>query len=156
VIAQYYNFLRLGRDGYTRIQQACYDTTQWLTKEIGKLGPFEFINDGNPQTGIPAVCFRVAPGAKLSYSLYDLSDRLLQRGWQVPAFALTGDAAHITVMRIMVRQGVSRDMAGLLVDDMKRAIAHFDEHPITVPMTQRELPIGNHVGSVTAPELIPA
>ena len=156
VIAQYYNFLRLGRDGYTRIQQACYDTTQWLAKEIGGLGPFEFINDGNPQTGIPAVCFRVAPGAKIPYSLYDLSDRLLQRGWQVPAFALTGDAAHITVMRIMVRQGVSRDMAGLLIDDMKRAIAHFDEHPITVPMTQKELPIGNHVGSVAAQQLIPA
>jgi glutamate decarboxylase len=98
----------------------------------------------------------MAPGAKVPYSLYDLSDRLLQRGWQVPAFALTGDAAHITVMRVMVRQGVSRDMAGLLIDDIKRAIAHFDEHPITVPMTQQELPIGNHVGSTTARQLIPA
>ena len=105
VIAQYYNFLRLGREGYTRINRPA-TTHQWLAKEIGKLGPFEFINDGNPETGIPAVCFRVKPGVKLSYTLYDLSDRLLQRGWQVPAFALTGDAKDISVMRVMIRQGV--------------------------------------------------
>jgi glutamate decarboxylase len=145
VIAQYYNFLRLGRAGYTRIQQACYDTTRWLAKEIGKLGPFEFINDGDPRSGIPALCFRVKPGAELPYTLYDLSDRLLQRGWQVPAFALTGDAKDITVIRIMVRQGVSRDMAHLLVEDIKRAIAYFDQHPITVPMTQSETLGHSHI-----------
>jgi glutamate decarboxylase len=65
VIAQYYNFLRLGRDGYQRIQQACYDTTRWLSREIAKLGPFEFINDGDPAQGIPAVCFTTKPGVKL-------------------------------------------------------------------------------------------
>jgi glutamate decarboxylase len=145
VIAQYYNFLRLGREGYTRIQQACYDTTRWLAKEIGKLGPFEFINDGDPQSGIPALCFRVKPGADLPYTLYDLSDRLLQRGWQVPAFALAGEAKDVTVMRIMVRQGVSRDMAALLVEDIGRTIAYFDEHPITVPMTEGELAVHNHM-----------
>ena len=97
--------------GYHRIQQACFDTTQWLARQIGELGPFEFINDGNPQTGIPAVCFRVKPGHKLSYTLFDLSDWPLQRGWQVPAFALTVEAKDISVMRVMIRQGVSRDMA---------------------------------------------
>lgn len=145
VIAQYYNFLRLGRTGYARVQEACYATTQWLAQEIDKLGPFSFINDGDPRTGIPAVCFRVRPGGTLPYTLYDLSDRLLQRGWQVPAFALTGEAKDITVMRIMIRQGVSRDMAALLVDDMRRAIAHFERHPITVPMTQGEVPVHTHV-----------
>lgn len=85
------------------------------------------------------------PGVKLSYTLYDLSDRLLQRGWQVPAFALTGDAKDISVMRVMIRQGVSRDMAGLLVDDIRRAIEHFDKHPITVPMTQKEVPVHTHI-----------
>ena len=144
VIAQYYNFLRLGRAGYQRVQQACYDTTRWLAIEIGKLGPFEFINDGDPMQGIPALCFTIKPGAKLPYTLYDLSDRLLQRGWQVPAFALIGEATGVTVMRVMIRQGVSRDMATLLVDDIKRAIKHFDQHPATVPLTQEEVQIHNH------------
>ena len=48
-------------------------------------------------------------------------------------------------MRVMIRQGVSRDMAGLLVDDIRRAIEHFDKHPITVPMTQREVPVHTHI-----------
>jgi len=144
VIAQYYNFLRLGRAGYHRIQQACYDTTRWLSAEIAKLGPFAFINDGDPATGIPAVCFTLKTGATLPYTLFDLSDRLLQRGWQVPAFALTGDAKDTVVMRVMIRQGVSRDMVALLVDDMKRAIAHFEQHPIPVPMTAKEVQIHNH------------
>jgi glutamate decarboxylase len=144
VIAQYYNFLRLGRTGYQRIQQACYDTTRWLSTEIAKLGPFDFINDGDPAKGIPAACFTVQPGAKLPYTLYDLSDRLLQRGWQVPAFALTGEAKDISVMRLMVRQGVSRDMAQLLVGDIKRAIEHFEKHPVSVPLTQREVPVHTH------------
>ena len=144
VIAQYYNFLRLGRTGYQRIQQACYDTTRWLSAEIAKLGPFDFINDGDPTKGIPASCFTIRPGSKLPYTLYDLSDRLLQRGWQVPAFALTGGAKDISVMRVMIRQGVSRDMAALLVDDLKRAIAHFEQHPVSVPLTQKDVPIHTH------------
>ena len=144
VIAQYYNFLRLGRTGYQRIQQACYDTTRWLSSEIGKLGPFDFINDGDPAKGIPASCFTIRPGSKLPYTLYDLSDRLLQRGWQVPAFALTGGAKDISVMRVMIRQGVSRDMAALLVDDIKRAIGHFEQHPVSVPLTQKDVPIHTH------------
>lgn len=144
VIARSYNFLRLGRTGYQRIQQACYDTTRWLSSEIAKLGPFDFINDGDPTKGIPASCFTIRTGAKLPYTLYDLSDRLLQRGWQVPAFALTGGAKDITIMRVMIRQGVSRDMAALLVEDFKRAIAHFEQHPVSVPMTQKDVQIHNH------------
>jgi glutamate decarboxylase len=144
VIAQYYNFLRLGRTGYQRIQQACYDTTRWLSSEIAKLGPFEFINDGDPAKGIPASCFTTKPGSNLPYTLFDLSDRLLQRGWQVPAFALTGDARDTVVMRVMIRQGVSRDMAALLVDDMRRAIEHFEQHPIKVPMSAKEVAVHNH------------
>jgi glutamate decarboxylase len=60
------------------------------------------------------------------------------KGWQVPAYTLTGTASDIPVQRILVRQGVSRDMASLLVDDMADAIAHFDKHPVTVPMTKEE------------------
>ena len=138
VIAQYYLFNRLGREGYRRIQQACYDTAHWLSAQIGRLGPFEFINTGDPKTGIPAVCFRVKEGATLPYSLYDLSAKLLERGWQVPAFALPGGASGISVMRVMIRQGVSRDLAQLLVDDLRRAMSSFEKHPVSVPLTERE------------------
>lgn len=144
VIAQYYNFLRLGRAGYARLHLACYDTVRWLSHALAKLGPFDFICDGDPATSIPAVCFTLRPGAKAPYTLYDLSDQLTRRGWQVPAFPLSGEAADITVMRIMIRQGVSRDMAALLLEDFRRAIAHFDEHPITVPLAHHEVAMHDH------------
>ena len=138
VICQYYDFLRLGKEGYRKVQSACYETAQYLAEAIAPLGPFEFLYDGNPQTGIPAVCWRIKNGAKPGYNLYDLSDRLRLRGWQVPAFALNGSCSDWIVMRIMVRQGVSKDMAMLVVEDIKRAIDHFQVHPVTVSMTAEE------------------
>jgi glutamate decarboxylase len=60
------------------------------------------------------------------------------RGWQVPAYPLTGAVADISVQRILVRQGVSRDMAFLLLEDIKQALAHFDKHPVSVAMTKEE------------------
>ena len=59
-------------------------------------------------------------------------------GWQVPAYTLTGAESDIPVQRILVRQGVSRDLASLLIADMRDAIAHFDKHPVTVSMTKEE------------------
>ena len=138
VAAQYYLFNRLGREGYRRVQDACYATALHLSQKLKELGPFDFINTGDPQLGIPAVCFKVQDGASLPYSLFDLSAKLRERGWQVPAFNLIDDASDITVVRIMVRQGVSRDMADLLLEDIRRAIAHFERHPVTTALTQEE------------------
>jgi glutamate decarboxylase len=147
IISQYYLFNRLGREGYKRVQDACYATAQYIAAEVGKLGPFDFINTGDPNAGIPAVCFRVRPGADLPYSLFDLSAKLLERGWQVPAFNLVGDANDITVMRVMVRQGTSMDLASLLIDDMKRAIAAFEKRPVTLPLTEEERGAYSHGAS---------
>ena len=138
IIAQYYNFLRLGREGYKRIHDASYQIGQYLAAEIVKLGPFELLCDSNPATGIPTVTWRIRDGADPGYTLFDLADRLLTRGWQVPAYTLTGTASDIAVQRILVRLGVSRDMASLLLDDFRDAIAHFGKHPITVPLSKEE------------------
>ncbi|MGR3803214.1 MAG: glutamate decarboxylase [Marinibacterium profundimaris] len=138
IVSQYYLFNRLGRDGYRRVQDASYQVAQFLSSRLEKLGPFDFINTGDPKAGIPAVCFRIRDGADLPYTLYDLSAKLLERGWQVPTFNLSGKASDITIMRVMVRQGVSMDMAQLLVEDIERAIAHFDAHPVTTPLTEEE------------------
>ena len=67
-----------------------------------------------------------------------MADRLRAQGWQVPAYTLTGTAFDIAVQRILVRLGVSRDMAALLLDDFRDALAHFGRHPVTVSMTKEE------------------
>lgn len=129
VIAQYYEFLRLGREGYTKVHTASYQVAQYLTNELSKLGPFEFICKGDPQQGIPAVCFRIAEGQHQEYSLYDLSERLRLRGWQIPAFALNCGMSDVVVMRIMCRRGFEMDFAELLLEDFKAALKHVSEHP---------------------------
>ncbi len=138
VIAQYYNFVRLGREGYERIHRACYETGAYLADEIPRLGPFELLAASDPRTGIPAVTWRVADGARPGYTLFDLADRLRNRGWQVPAYALTGEASDVAVQRVLVRQGVDRDLASLLVEDLRTAVAHFDRHPVSVGMAPDE------------------
>lgn len=138
IIAQYYDFLRLGREGYKRIHDASYETGRYLAQVVPTLGPFELLCDSNPDTGIPTVTWRIIEGEDPGYTLFDLADRLRMEGWQVPAYTLTGTVSDIPVQRILVRQGVSRDLASLLIDDMRTAIAHFAKHPITVSMTQEE------------------
>src|SRR4029077_1906685 len=116
IVAQYYNFIRLGFEGYKHIHDASYAVGQYLAGEIVKLGPFELLCDSNPLTGIPTVTWKLVDGADPGYTLYDLADRLRIRGWQVPAYPLTGTASDIAVQRILVRQDVSRDLAALLLD----------------------------------------
>src|ERR1700744_65091 len=136
IIASYYNFLRLGFDGYRRVHQASYDIGRYLAAEIVKLGPFELLCDSNPETGIPTVTWRIREGEDPGYTLFDLADRLHNKGWQGPAYTLTGTASDIPVQRILVRLGVSQDMASLLLDDFRDAVAHFSKHPVTVSMSK--------------------
>lgn len=138
VVCQYYNFLRLGREGYRKVHTACYETTQFLAREIAKLGPFEIIYGGEMDAGIPAVSWKLKGGVDPGYSLYDLADRLRSRGWQVPAYTLPANRETQVVQRILVRNGVSEDLATLLMRDMKAALAYFERHPIQTPMTPEE------------------
>jgi glutamate decarboxylase len=138
VVCQYYNFVRLGREGYSKIHGQCYDTAQYLAAEIEKLGPFENIYDGKPDGGIPSCCWRMKEGIDSDFSLFDFADRLRTRGWQVPAYALPADCEDLPIQRILVRHGVSRDLASLLLDDMKASLDYFKKHPVQAPLTSDE------------------
>ncbi len=138
IMCQYYNFLRLGREGYRKIHTACYDTAKFLSAEIAKLGPFEIIYDGEMGAGIPALCWKMKDGVDPGFSLYDFADRLRSRGWQVPAYSLPANRQDLAIQRILVRHGVSRDLGTLLVEDMKRALDYFKQHPVQSQMTSKE------------------
>ena len=132
IIAQYYNFVRLGREGYTKVHSACYQTAQYLAKEIAALGPFKMIYNGDPASGIPALCWTIRKGENPGYTLYELADRLSVRGWQVPAYSMPANLEDMVVQRIIVRLGVSRDLAGLLIANFKSAIEYLTRHPVSV------------------------
>ena len=142
VIAQYYNFLRLGREGYRKIHRACYRTAAYLADEIHKMGPFEVIYDG--RGGIPALCWSLKDGVNPGFTLYDLADRLRSRGWQVPAYAMPADRKDLVIQRILVRHGVSRDLGDLLLGDMRRSIAYFEKNPVNAPLTEETAGGYNH------------
>jgi glutamate decarboxylase len=138
VVCQYYNFLRLGREGYRKVHSACYDTAQFLAREVEKLGPFEVIYDGQMDEGIPALCWKIKDGVQPGFSLYDMADRLRTRGWQVPAYSLPANCQDLSIQRILVRHGVSRDLGMLLMEDMKAALDYFKRHPLQSVLTSQE------------------
>ncbi|MBY8977149.1 glutamate decarboxylase [Rhodobacteraceae bacterium NNCM2] len=134
VACQYYNFLRLGREGYRKVHTACYDTAKELASEIAALGPFEVVFDGDMSSGIPALCWKLKPGTDPGFTLFDLADRLRVHGWQVPAYTLPANCESQAIQRILVRNGVSRDLASLLIRDMRTALAHLEKHPAQTPL----------------------
>ncbi len=138
MICQYYQLLRIGREGYRRIHMSCYQAAQYLAEEIAKMGPFEILFGGDPEQGIPALTWKLKEDAEVSFNMYDFADRLRNRGWQVPAYSLPENAEQIVVQRILVRRGFSLDMAELLIEDFHRTLKYFEEHEVVENMTEKE------------------
>ena len=124
VVAQYYNFLLLGKEGYRQIHQACRDTALYLSGEIAKMGLFELITDGST---IPVFAWKLKEtiSDQYNYILFDLADKLRERGWLVPAYTMPKNRQDLTVQRVVIKEGFSRDMAELLLRDIRSAIAFF-------------------------------
>jgi glutamate decarboxylase len=116
VAAQYYNILRLGRAGYTKIMKKILCVSQDLAEKVERLGRFEMLNKGKR---LPIIAFRQKEEA--GYSLLQLSHKLRERGWIVPAYCLPENAADIEIMRIVVRENFTPDMAAILIDDLEKA-----------------------------------
>jgi glutamate decarboxylase len=119
IIAQYYLLLRLGRDGYRKVHQACADSARYLGERIADLGLFTLLYDGTG--GLPGVSYTLAAPAD-GWSLYDLSEQLRTRGWQVPSYPLPPARQDTVIQRVLVRHGIGRDEVGLLADDIGRSI----------------------------------
>ena len=138
VAAQYYNFLRLGFEGYRRVQQASQDVAMHLSSQIAAMGPFELLTDGSE---LPVFAFRLREAA--SYTVFDLSERLRQRGWLVPAYTFPADMQDTAVIRIVVRNGFSMDLAEEFLSDLRAQVEVLAAHPSPpVPL----LPEGSRAG----------
>jgi glutamate decarboxylase len=136
IVAQYYDFVRLGREGYTRIQRRCAETAAWLSDRVAALGPFSVIYDG--RGGIPGCTWVLREGAGVPYNLFDLADKLRSRGWLVPAYSLPANLTSVVVQRVLVKNGLSRDMASLLLRDLERAMAQLARNPPGRSLTESE------------------
>jgi glutamate decarboxylase len=126
VAAQYYNFLRLGFEGYRAVQQACQDVARHLADQISAMGPFELLSDGSE---LPVVTFRLRSPAAAGYTVFDVSERLRQRGWLVPAYTFPQNMQDTAVLRLVVRNGLSKDLADSLLGDLKTQVNALEAQP---------------------------
>ena len=126
ILGQYYNFIRLGFEGYKEVQQNSMDIAKYCHEQIGKMPCFrnyakEVVN--------PLFIWMMDPeyDKKAKWTLFDLQAALQQSGWMVPAYTMPKNIDEMIVMRIVVRQGMSRDMADMLLGDIRNAVAEFEK-----------------------------
>lgn len=121
VILQYFAFLRLGREGYTAIVRTVMENAAALAAKLGAIEGLELVSDASL---FPIVTLRAGDPQKLDMTR--ISHLLRERGWIVPAYTLPPNAEHITVLRIVVKENFSRDMAEMLTKDVRIAVkAHL-------------------------------
>lgn len=125
IVAQYYNFLRLGFDGYRQVQAYARDVATGLSAQIAELGPFELITSGDE---LPVFAFRLRDEID-NYTVFDVSNALRERGWQVPAYTFPKNREDLAALRVVVRRGFTHDLADLLVADLQRQLPRLQSQP---------------------------
>lgn len=129
VLLQYYQIVRLGRRGYQAVHQTCQDVALYLSREIDQYKCFELLSRGDD---LPVFAWRMTPGHADNWNLDHLSDRLREKGWQVPAYPMPDSITDQKVMRIVVRDGLSMDLASLLINDIHASVRFLES--LSAPM----------------------
>jgi glutamate decarboxylase len=135
VVAQYYMFTTLGREGYRRVMQGAQDVATHMSSEIATIGRYQLISEGRD---LPVFAFGLQPDVK-NYTVFDVSDRLRQYGWLVPAYAFPENRQDLSVLRIVIRAGMTMEMADNLLEHL-REITEFLESldaPLPSPATEK-------------------
>jgi glutamate decarboxylase len=139
VLAQYYNFVRYGREGYAYVMRAMQENARSLAEKLKAMGDFELIGDGEEQ--LPLVAFRLV-GEK-NYDEFDLSWQLsAERGWMLPAYTMPPNAEGVKVLRALVKQTLSREQIDRLADDIALACATLERKGGAHPSERKRVKTG--------------
>ena len=135
VVAQYYMFTTLGREGYRRVMQGAQDVATHMSSEIAKIGRYRLISEGRD---LPVFAFGLQPDVK-NYTVFDVSDRLRQYGWLVPAYAFPENRQDLSVLRIVVRAGMTMEMADNLLEHLGEITEFLEslDAPLPGPDTEK-------------------
>ncbi len=152
ILGQYYQFIRLGFEGYKEIQANSLAIARYIHDTVGEMAEFR---PYSPEVPNPIVAWLMKPDYQKTakWTLFDLQDKLAQKGWMVPAYTLPADIQDIVVMRVLCKQGFSRDMADQLIGDIRFALKELNalEYPTptriaiekNIPLTAKSF---NHTG----------
>lgn len=141
VLLQYYNFLRLGFEGYRQVQNTCREVAHYLSAKVAAMGPFELLSDGSD---IPVFAWKVKTGATKYWDLHDLSHVMRERGWQVPAYPLPPKQEDVLIMRVVVRNSFSMDLAELFLQDLERTVHYLESLNGPFPRPVESRPAFHH------------
>jgi glutamate decarboxylase len=125
VVAQYYTFLRLGREGYRAVQQTTRDVARSIAERVGALDDFRLLTRGDE---LPVFAFTTAPGVE-AYDVFDVSRRMRERGWLLPAYTFPPNREDLSVLRVVCRNGFSTDLADLFVEDLTSLLPELRRQP---------------------------
>jgi glutamate decarboxylase len=134
VIAQYFMFISLGFEGYRRTMQNAQQVATHISSGFADIGPYELITDGK-ELPVFAVALK---SDRENYTVFDVSDRLRQKGWLVPAYTFPENRQDLSVLRVVVRAGMTHDMADLLLDHLKEETEYLESlsQPLPGPATE--------------------
>ncbi|KAJ7549939.1 hypothetical protein O6H91_07G075500 [Diphasiastrum complanatum] len=124
VIAQYYQLIRLGYEGYKSIMENCQANAKFLTEGIKKTGRFDILSK---DIGVPLVAFSLKDRSQ--HSEYEIADNLRRFGWIVPAYTMAPNAEDVSLLRVVIREDFSRTLADRLVEDIKNVLKYLDARP---------------------------
>ncbi|XP_061356047.1 glutamate decarboxylase-like [Gastrolobium bilobum] len=124
IIAQYYQFIRLGFEGYKNIMENCLENARFLKEGIEQTGLFNIISK---DIGVPLVAFSLKDSSQ--HTVFEISDHLRKYGWIVPAYTMPPDAQHIAVLRVVIREDFSRGLAERLLSDIDKVMKILDTLP---------------------------
>ena len=133
VVAQYFMFASLGFEGYRRVIQGTQDVATYLAARIAEIGPYRLITDGSD---LPVFAFTVKDDVT-NYSVFDVSDRLRQNGWLVPAYAFPENRQDLSVLRVVIRAGMTHEMADLLLDDLREQTDFLESLDAPLPSERK-------------------
>ena len=140
ILSQYYNMLRLGKEGYARVAMNVLENARYLSRCLAGSDKFEVLNTANH---LPIVTVKLKE--QVSYTVFDISHKLRERGWLLPAYTLPPNAESIAIMRVVVKENFSRDMADLLFSDIINACNSLREAKAGKIESHRSPRQGHHV-----------
>lgn len=120
VIAQYYQFIRLGKRGYRSIMLNLTRTADYLQDQLQALG-FLIMSPGRGRS-LPLVAFRLDPDDGHEFDEFAIAHQLRERGWVVPAYTMAPHSDKMKMMRVVVREDFSKARCDMLVTDIKMAL----------------------------------
>ncbi|KAG5393493.1 hypothetical protein IGI04_023456 [Brassica rapa subsp. trilocularis] len=141
IIAQYYQLIRLGFEGYKNVMENCRENMLVLKEGIEKTERFNIVSK---DVGVPLVAFSLK--GQSFHSEFEISEMLRRFGWIVPAYTMPADAEHITVLRVVIREDFSRTLAERLVADSLKVLHELDTLPSKISRKMGAEDFGNVKG----------